>query len=213
MLTPGPRTRVRRNARRAEYDRETIHAILDAEQIAHVAYVEDGEPRLMSTLYVRIDDALYLHGNRTAALLGAGERGQLLSVSVFLADGVVVARSSFHCSMNYRSVILFGHGEAVPEADKPAVLDQIVEGLIPGHVAAVRPMTTEEINATSVIRVPIEEASAKVRDGDPNDDKGDLDGPSWAGVVPYTRGLGEPIDSSDLKPGIDVPPHIRRYSL
>jgi len=207
------RTRVRRNAGRAEYDGALVRRILDANQLCHVAFVVAGEPRIIPTLYMRRGDHVYLHGNRQSAMLRHLGGGGLAAVSVMSAEGIVVARSGFHCSMNYHSVVLFGRGEPVPEAEHREVLDGFVEALIPGHLARVREPTPQELSATAAVRLPIDEASAKVRTGDPIDDAGDMDADVWAGVIPLLSSVGEPRPSADLKPGVDVPDYVRDYRL
>jgi nitroimidazol reductase NimA-like FMN-containing flavoprotein (pyridoxamine 5'-phosphate oxidase superfamily) len=127
------------------------------------------------------------------------------------AEAVVVARSGFHCSMNYHSVVLFGRGERVAPADHRAVLDAFVNALVPGHNARVRAPTRQELAATAAVRIPIDEASAKVRTGDPIDDAGDMDADVWAGIIPLRTMVGEPVSSTDLKPGIEVPDYVRDY--
>ena len=205
------RTRVRRNAKRAVYAADEIHAVLDANQVCHVAYVEDGEPRVIPTLYLRQGGHLYLHGNRQAAFLKHLAGGGLAAVSVMSLDGVVVARSGFHCSMNYRSVVVFGRGEAVPESEHRAVLDAFVGALIPGHEKAVREPTGQELAATAAVRLPISEASAKIRTGGAIDDPGDLDADVWAGVIPLLTTVGEPIPNADLKAGVALPGYVAGY--
>jgi nitroimidazol reductase NimA-like FMN-containing flavoprotein (pyridoxamine 5'-phosphate oxidase superfamily) len=205
------RTRIRRNAQRAEYGLEEVKAVLDANQICHVAYVENGEPRIVPTLYMRRGNYLYLHGNRQAAVLKHLSGGGFACLSVMSVDGVVVARSGFHCSMNYRSVVLFGHGEPVADDEQVAILDAFVETLVPGHEAAVRAATDQELNATRAVRIAITEASAKIRTGPAIDDEGDLDADVWAGVIPIKQVTGEPEPNPDLKDGVDVPDYIRSY--
>lgn len=213
-MTDGPgttRTRIRRNAKRAVYAPEEIRAVLDANQVCHVAYVEDGEPRVIPTLYLRRNDYLYLHGNRQAALLRHLAAGGLAAVSVMSVDGVVVARSGFHCSMNYRSVVVFGRGEEVPEAEHRTILDTFVAALIPGHEAVVREPTAQELAATAAVRLPITEASAKIRTGGAIDDPGDLDADVWAGVIPLFTAVGAPIANEDLKAGVTLPGYVAGY--
>jgi nitroimidazol reductase NimA-like FMN-containing flavoprotein (pyridoxamine 5'-phosphate oxidase superfamily) len=205
------RTRIRRNAKRAEYDLEHIRAVLDSNRVCHVAYVEGAEPRIIPTLYMRRDDYLYLHGNRQAAVLNHLAGGGLACISVMSVDGVVVARSGFHCSMNYRSVVLFGRGEPVPEEEHETVLDGFVETLIPGHAAAVRRPTAQELAATAAVRIPISEASAKIRTGPAIDDEADLDADVWAGVIPLTTAVGAPEPNPDLKGSVEVPDYIVRF--
>jgi nitroimidazol reductase NimA-like FMN-containing flavoprotein (pyridoxamine 5'-phosphate oxidase superfamily) len=213
MAKVSDRTRVRRNAGRAEYDDDVIRRILDANQFCHVAFVVDGEPRIIPTLYMRRGDHVYLHGNRQSAMLRHLGAGGLAALSVMSAEGIVVARSGFHCSMNYHSVVLFGHAEPVPEAEHRAVLDGFVEALIPGHLSRVREATPQELAATAAVRLPIDEASAKVRTGDPIDDAGDMDDDVWAGVIPLLTTVGDAVPSSDLKAGVDVPDYVRDYRL
>lgn len=208
---PSARTRLLRNAKRGVYDRATIEAVLDACQLCQVAYVEGGEPRLVTTLYLRDGDYVYLHGNRQAALLRHLGAGGLVCLSVMAADGVVVARSGFHCSMNYRSVVLYGHGEPVPAAEHRALLDRFVDVLIPGHGAAVRAPTAQELAATASVRIPIAEASAKIRTGPPLDDDEDLAADVWAGVLPLATRVGTPEPSPDLRADVDLPDYLARY--
>ena len=209
---PTPRTTVKRNARRAEYDRDALLDILSAEQICHVAYVLHGEPRQIPTLYFHDGNYLYLHGNRQAALLKHLAAGGEACITVTGVDGLVVARSGFHCSMNYRSVTVFGRGEAVTGDAHVEALDRFVAALVPGHEKAVRPHTAQEIAATAVVRVPLDEMGAKVRSGDPIDDEGDLDSDVWAGVIPLRVSAGSPVSSGDLKVGVITPEYIKKLS-
>lgn len=211
MSGQSERTRIRRNAARAEYQADVIRRILDANRLCHVAYVADGEPRLIPTLYMRRGEHVYLHGNRTSALLRHLGDGGLAALAVTSVEGVVVARSGFHCSMNYHSVVLFGHGEPVPEAEHRAVLDGFVDALIPGHRQRVRAPTPQELAATAAVRLPIDDASAKVRTGDPIDDPGDLEADVWAGVIPLSTVAGAPVPSADLRPDVTLPDYLRDY--
>lgn len=206
------RTRIRRNASRAVYDLNAVRAVLDANQTCHVSYVVDGEPRIIPTLYMRRGNHVYLHGNRQSALLRHLAAGGFAALSVMSVDGVVVARSGFHCSMNYRSVVLFGNGELVPSADHEAALDAFVEALIPGHLAAVRKPTSQELTATVVVRIAIDEAAAKIRTGPAIDDDGDLQADVWAGVIPLHTTVGPPLPNPDLQPGVRLPEYIENYS-
>ncbi len=206
------RTRVRRIRERGRYDLESIRSVLDANHIAHVSYVENGEPRIIPTLYMRRGDYVYLHGNRQAAFLKHLAAGGLAAISVMTADGIVVARSGFHCSMNYRSVVIFGEGEAVPAAEHEEILDAFVEALIPGHAAAVRPATKQELAATAAVRVPINEGSTKIRVGPAIDAEGDLDADVWAGVIPLHTVVGDVVPNPDLKEGLETPRYIEDYT-
>lgn len=217
------RTTIRRNPVRAVYDRDIINSVLDREQICHVAWVEDGEPRMVPTLYFREGDQIFLHGNRQSATLRKIAEGALACITVTLVDGVVVARSGFHCSMNYRSVTLFGHGRVIGDGSSPGDdgagerekrrrLDQFVEKLIPGHLARVREPTPQEIAATLVIAVPIDEASAKIRGGDAIDADTDLDADVWAGVIPLKTTAGLPRGNADLPAGVPLPGYLASWA-
>lgn len=205
------RVRIRRNPVRGVYDRAAIDAVLDSDLICHVAWVESAEPRMIPTLYFREEDFIYLHGNRQSAALRAIGAGGLACVTVTRVDGVVVARSGFHCSMNYRSVTLFGAGRAVEGDEGRRRLDQFVERLIPGHLDRVREPTPQEIAATVVIAIPVSEASAKIRTGDSIDAEDDLDADVWAGVIPLSPAVGQPRPNADLKAGIGVPPYVASW--
>lgn len=207
------RATLKRNARRAEYDPAVMRDILQAQQVCNVAYVHDGEPRQIVTLYFCDDHYMYLHGNRQSALLRHMAAGGEVSVSVMLVDGVVVARSGFHCSLNYRSVTLYGRGEMVEGEGHLHALDQFVATLIPGHEQAVRAPTEQELAATRVVRLPLDEMVAKVRSGDPIDDEQDLAGDVWAGVIPLATHKGAAQPAADLRPGIDLPDYIVNYRV
>ncbi|NKC01377.1 MAG: pyridoxamine 5'-phosphate oxidase family protein [Pseudomonadales bacterium] len=211
MAGPTPRATVKRNARRAEYDTATLKAILASDQVCHVAYVEDGEPRQIPTLYFCDDEYLYLHGNRQSALLRYVGKGGEICVTVTLVDGVVVARSGFHCSMNYRSVTLFGRGEALEGKDHLDILNEFVRALVPGHEQAVREPTSQELAATAVVRIPLTELSGKVRTGPPADDEGDLTSSVWAGEIPVARTRQAAVASEDLRDGIEMPDYIKNF--
>ena len=188
------RTRLRRRPQRAAYDRATVHAILDAGFVCHVGFVESGRPVVIPTAYARIGDAVVVHGaakNRTLVALAGGAEA---CVTVTHVDGLVLARSAFHHSVNYRSVMIFGRAEAIEErAAKDAALETFFERLHPGRWPEVRPPSEAELAATLVIRIPIAEVSAKVRTGPPIDDAEDMAIPVWAGVVPMSVVRGEPI--------------------
>jgi len=213
MQPTSDRATLKRNAKRAQYDPAIIREILAAQRLCHVAYVEAGEPRIIPTLYFCDQDYLYLHGNRQSALLKHMAAGGDVAVSVMLVDGYVVARSGFHCSMNYRSVTVFGAGQAVSGAEHRAALDQFVAVLIPGHEQAVREPTQQEIAATAVVRVALQDMVAKVREGDPIDDQQDLDSAVWAGVLPITEVAGKALPAANLNPGIELPDYLRHLKV
>lgn len=200
-LVQTERTRVRRLPQRGAYDLETIHAILDTGFVCHVGVVEHGRPIVIPTAYARVGDAIVLHGSSKSRLLEALVAGAEACVTVTHADGFVMARSAFHHSINYRSVVLFGRAEAVlDEAEKAAALEAFMERIHPGRWSAVRPPTAQELKATLVVRLPIVEASAKLRTGGPIDDPEDMALDVWAGVVPLTLERGAPIRDVPTSP-------------
>ena len=205
----GERHRVRQAANRARYDRDTLHAILDASPVGHVAFVHEGWPQSIPTAIARLDEELWLHGSRSSRLYRALAAGEPVAVSVCLLDGLVKARSAFHCSMNYRSAVVFGRGEAVKGALKRDVLDRFTERLIPGSAGDYRDHLAKELKATELIRIPLEQASCKVRTGDPVDDEEDLALPHWAGVLPMSIVVGAPRPADDLRPGVELPAEMR----
>lgn len=183
-LAPTQRTRLRRHAERGRFDRATVHEVLDEAYIAHVGFVVDGGPRVLPMTYGRDGDVLYLHGAAGNAMLRASA-GAEVCVTVTLLDGLVLARSAFHHSMNFRSVVLLGTAVKVTDdVEKRHAFDVIVDHVVPGRSQAARPSNDVELRATMVLRLPIEEGSAKVRTGGPIDDPDDLDLPVWSGVVP-----------------------------
>ncbi len=201
--------RIRRVAHRASYDRDTIHRIVDAALIAHVGTIRDGKPIVIPMLAVRDGEWLLLHGAPAAGTVRRG-RGQPVCVEMTLLDGLVLARSAFHHSLNYRSVVIHGEAELVSDADERAhALDLIMERLVPGRGAQLRPTTDAEIRQTAVLRISLERASAKVRSGPPGDDEADYDFPVWAGVVPVSTSTGQPSPDPRLMPGIELPQNVR----
>ncbi|MEO7428720.1 MAG: pyridoxamine 5'-phosphate oxidase family protein, partial [Acidimicrobiales bacterium] len=183
-FAPTDRTRVRRLPERARTDRACVDEVIDEAYLAHVGFVVDGEPRVLPMTYGRDGDVLYLHGAVGNAMLRASDDAALC-VTITLLDGLVLARSAFHHSMNYRCVVLFGTASKVTDDDeKRRAFDAVVEHVLPGRSAVARPSTDAELRATLVLRLPIDEGSAKVRTGGPKDDPVDLGLPVWAGVVP-----------------------------
>ena len=210
---PSERARVRRRAQRGAYDFETIAAILDEALVAHVGYcAEDGSPVVIPTAYGRAGETLYLHGAVAGAWHRAFASGVPVCVTVTLLDGLVLARSTFHHSMNYRSVVIFGRAEPVEEPhEKTEALERIVEHIVPGRSQHARGPTKEELDATLVLRLSLAEASAKIRTGPPIDDEADLALPIWGGVVPVTEEFGEPETDPLVPPGVAIPEHVRNY--
>jgi len=206
------RTRLRRLAARGTFDRSLVEAVLDEAYLAHVGFVVDGEPRVLPMTYGRVDDVLYLHGAAGNAMLKAAS-GVEVCVTVTILDGLVLARSAFHHSMNYRSVVLLGRAEKVldPE-EKTRAVDAIVEHVVPGRGAETRPSSPSELRATTVLRLRIEEGSAKVRTGDAIDEPDDVESAHWAGVVPLRLVAGAPIANGDLAPELaDRSPRAERF--
>jgi nitroimidazol reductase NimA-like FMN-containing flavoprotein (pyridoxamine 5'-phosphate oxidase superfamily) len=203
-LAPTDRTRLRRLKERGELDRSVIESIIDEAYIAHVGVVVDGQPRVLPMTYGRDGEVLYLHGAAANALLGAGA-GAEVCVTITLLDGLVLARSAFHHSMNYRSVVLLGRATKVEdEAEKRRAFDVIVDHVLPGRSAVARPSNASELRSTLVLRLPIEEGSAKVRTGGPIDDPDDMDLPVWAGVVPL-RTIAAPPEPDPGQAGVGLP--------
>lgn len=201
ITNPTPRTTVRRRAQRGVYEHAAILRILDEALVCHVGFVADGQPFVLPTAYARIGDHLYLHGSPSNRMLRTGKGGVGLCVTVTLLDGLVLARSAFHHSMNYRSVVLLGPATAVVDREeKRAALRALVEHVAPGRYASVRPPTDDEITGTLVLRMPIDEGSAKVRTGPPVDDEADYDWPVWAGVIPLALRPGAPVPDPRLDP-------------
>src|SRR5574343_1365643 len=194
---PSDRTRVRRKPERAHYDAGRIHAIVDAAVICHVAFQIDGMVHAIPTIHWREGDALYIHGAKASRMLQALTTGQAC-ITIALADGLVLARSAMHHSMNYRSVVVYGQFELVSEpAEKARSLRALIEGLYPGRWDSLRPINDKELNATSVLHISLAEASAKVRNSGVKDDDEDLDWPVWAGVIPLNTVLGAPRREDD----------------
>ena len=208
-FTPTPRTRVKRLHERGHYDRETVHAILDAGVICHVSYVIDGQPYVTPTSYWRHSDRLYWHGSSASRMLRHLKQDVPACVAVTHVDGFVLARSGFHHSINYRSVMAFGSAQLVPHDEKLAALEDFVERLFPGRWAELRPPTRQEIKATTVLRMPLEEVSAKVRTGPPKDDEEDYALPIWAGVLPIGTRLGAPQPDPRLNARTPLPAYLQ----
>ncbi len=195
--SPSPRTRVRRLPERAHYDADTVAAIVDAALICTVAFQIDGMVHAIPTIHWREGGHLYIHGAKASRMLKALTAGEAC-VTIALADGLVLARSAMHHSMNYRSVVIYGRFESVTDpAYKLASLRAFVDGLYPGRWDTLRPITDKELNATTLLRIRLDEASAKVRAWGVKDDEADLDWPVWAGVIPLRTVAGEPVAEAD----------------
>jgi len=211
---PTARTRVVREPDRAVYDREVVYRILDEGFLCHVGFVVDGQPFVIPTSYGRHDATLYIHGSAASRMLRQVTKdGVPVCITVTLLDGLVLARSVFNHSMNYRSVMILGKATLVDDPqEKLAALRTLSEHILPGRWEDARQPNERELKATSVLRVPIEEFSAKVRVGLPIDDEEDYAFPTWAGVVPLEINVGAPIDDARLLAGKEVPTYARNYT-
>lgn len=207
------RTKLKRLPKRGHYDRDTVNGILDEGFICHVGFVVDGHPFVIPTGYARVDDNLYIHGSQASRMLRTLAGGVDVCVTVTLVDGLVLARSAFHHSINYRSVVVFGRAELVAEPEeKLAALLALSEHFIKGRWNDVREPTEQELVATSVLSLPLTEASAKVRTGPPLDDEEDYSLPVWAGVIPLKMVAQAPIKDPKLPDEIITPPYATEYS-
>jgi nitroimidazol reductase NimA-like FMN-containing flavoprotein (pyridoxamine 5'-phosphate oxidase superfamily) len=212
MYTPTPATTPSRLADRARYDAETVHAILDEALICHAAFVAEDRPQVLPMLFVRVDTTLYLHASTGARLARAVARrgGVDVAVETTILDALVLARSAFHHSANYRAVV--AHGTATLERDpdrKEEVLEALMEKLVPGRTTGVRSPTEDELRKTALMALPLVQVSAKVRTGPPADDPEDLALGHWAGLWPIREVRGTPVASPDLTPGIELPLHLQ----
>ncbi|MEX2135261.1 MAG: pyridoxamine 5'-phosphate oxidase family protein [Acidimicrobiia bacterium] len=209
-MTADP-TRIRRLPEKAVSALETIHQILDEGFICHVAYLAGDRPVVIPTLYARAGNTIILHGSTAAGMTRAVRRGSPLSIAITLIDGVVVARSGFNSSANYRSVVIHGHGRILQGQEHIDALDRTVEALIPGRLRELRRPTEAEIRQTSTIEVPLEHVSAKVSTGPPEDDESDMDAGVWAGVIPLSIAAGAPVPAPHLPAGIKLPDYLDPY--
>jgi uncharacterized protein len=206
-----PRTKLRRLPKRGHHDRPTIDAILDEALICHLGFEVDGQPYVIPTLHARLGDEVYVHGSAASRALRHLAAGAPVCLTVTLVDGLVLARSAFHHSVNYRSVVLLGTTRLIESTEqKHRALEAFTERLVPGRWESVRWPTAKELKATKVLALTIDEASAKLRTGPPGDDDEDYARDTWAGVVPMGIGFGEPEPDPLLREGIGVPEHVAR---
>jgi nitroimidazol reductase NimA-like FMN-containing flavoprotein (pyridoxamine 5'-phosphate oxidase superfamily) len=206
------RTTVKRLPKRAAYDPATVNAILDEALICHLGFVHDGQPYVIPTGFARDGDTLFVHGSPASRMLRTLATGVPVCVTVTLLDGMVVARSAFHSSMNYRSVVIIGSATPVLDRDRKLhAMRALVDNLIPGRWDDLRPITEKELRATDVLEIPLLEASAKLRTGGPNDDEEDYALPIWAGVVPLALTPSRPVPDERLATGISTPSYVRGY--
>ena len=206
------RTTLKRLPKRAEYDREAVYRILDEGFICHAGFVFEGQPFVIPTGYARVADTLYIHGSQASRMLRNLSEGIAVCLTVTLVDGLVLARSAFHHSMNYRSVVVFGRGSVVEEREaKLATLRALSEHMIPGRWKDVRGPSEQELSATTVLSLPLAEVSAKVRTGPPLDDEEDYELAVWAGVIPLRVVADKPIADPRMPADIDVPSYAAEY--
>jgi nitroimidazol reductase NimA-like FMN-containing flavoprotein (pyridoxamine 5'-phosphate oxidase superfamily) len=207
-FTPTAKTRVKRLPKRGHYDRATVHAVLDAGVVCHVGYAIDGQPYVTPTSYWRNGDRLYWHGSSASRMLRHLKQGVPVCLTVTHIDGFVLARSGFHHSVNYRSVMALGTAHLVPDEAKLEVLEEFVERLFPGRWPELRPPTRQEIKATTVLWMDLDEVSAKIRTGPPVDDEEDYALPVWAGVLPLITTSCRPLPDPRLDPDVIVPAYL-----
>jgi uncharacterized protein len=205
------RTTLRRRPERGHYDRDTIHAILDGTFVCHIGFLHDGHPFVVPTIFGRQGDDIYVHGAAASRMQNVLAAGADICLTVTITDGIVLARSAFRSSMNYRSAVILGRAIQVTASDeKLRGLAIITNHVVPGRWEDVRPPTAQELSVTSVLRISIHEASAKIRDGGPIDDERDLAFRVWAGVVPLRTCIGEPEPDAKLADAISVPAYIEK---
>ncbi len=204
--------RVQRHPERGIYDRASIDAILDEGLVGHVGFTHDGRPVVIPTLYARDGDRLYMHGSPASRMLGALANGGELCLTVTLLDGLVLARSAFHHSANYRSVVVFGTARRVDDAEeKLHALEAFTEHVTPGRWVDVRPPDARELDATTVLALTLDRATAKVRSGPPGDDRRDARSGAWAGVLPLRLEAGDPEPDALVPDGVAAPAYVREY--
>jgi uncharacterized protein len=213
-ITPTARTRVKRLRKRASYDRDAVNSILDTALVCHVGFAIDGQPYVIPTLHVRIGDQLYIHGSAASRMLGTAAEGIPIAVTVTHLDGLVLARSAFHHSVNYRSVVILGAATLVTDlAEKFTVMKGLIDHVAPGRWDHIRQPNEKELAATSVLSIPIVEASAKLRSGDPLDDEADYALPIWAGQIPIATTTLAPVADARLDAATPLPAYVSEYLL
>ena len=205
------RSKLNRHPERGSFDKETIYKIIDEERYCHVSFLQDNKPFIIPTIHARMDNNIILHGAKASRMLKHISAGNEVCIAITLMDGLVLARSVFHHSMNYRSVVIFGKGEEVMNKEaKLSALQAVTDHLLPGRWKDARQPNEKELNSTTVVSVKIEEASAKIRTGPPKDEEEDYDLPVWAGVLPLIPMLSEPVHDPDQNEDILLPDYIKK---
>jgi nitroimidazol reductase NimA-like FMN-containing flavoprotein (pyridoxamine 5'-phosphate oxidase superfamily) len=213
LSPPTERTRVVREPHRGSHDREVIYKILDEGFVCHVGFTVDGQPFVIPTMFARVGDSIYFHGSAASRMLRSLSGGLAVCLTVTLVDGLVLARSVFNHSMNYRSVVALGHATLLDEpAEKLAALRAFTEKILPGRWNEARQPNEKELKATSILRLPLTEVSAKLRVGPVEDDAPDYELPVWAGLIPLTLVPGAPVRDERCDPAIPVPPYAANYT-
>ncbi len=213
QLTPTQRSQIKRVPKRGNYETQVIYNILDEALICHIGFTVNNQPFVIPTAYGRVDDKLYIHGSPASRMLRTLNQGIEVCVTVTLLDGLVIARSAFHHSMNYRSVVIFGTATLVNDTEeKSEALRAFTEHVIPQRWEETRQPNKQELQGTMVLSLPLTEASAKVRTGNPIDDEADYDLPIWAGVLPLQMVAGKPIADERLIEGVEVPDYLKNYA-
>jgi len=214
MSSPGStdRTRIRRLPELAITEQQSLHAVLDAGLVAHVSVLDNGLPYVIPVAFARSGERVLFHGSSGSRLFTTLAEGQPTCLTVTLLDGLVLARSAFESSMNYRSVMVLGSCVVVPDSDKTEALRAITDHLLPGRWDSLRPVTRKELAATIVLSLALEECSVKIRTGGSDEPAEDQHWPVWAGVLPIQESFGRPIPMADLDPAIDVPEHVQKMS-
>lgn len=209
-MKPTKKTKIKRIPNRGFYDKETVFRILDADFICQIGFIHEGFPVVIPTIYGRKGDELFIHGAAVSRMLVGLSQGIPICLNVTQTKGIVLARSAFNSSLNYESVVVFGQAELVTDTDKKvAALEIITNQIIPNRWQEVRLPNTKELNVTSVLKLKITEASAKIRTGEPHDDKADYDLPIWAGVIPIEKHYGKPVADSVLNKDIPLPESVK----
>jgi len=204
------RNRVNRRADRGRYDKATIYGIIDEAMFCHIGFVQDGRPFVIPALHVRRDDELLIHGSSASRLIKHIQAGNEVSISMAILDAIVVAKTAFNQSVNYRSVVLFGRGRLLEDDEKMEALAYFTDGLIPGQWDNARKPTPNEIKASAIVAISIAEASAKIRNAPPGDDGEDRDLPLWAGLLPVKQVIQEPVRADYSDPNMPTPEHVMK---